>query len=180
MGLSPVDLLRAFAVLARVVGQMLVPNGLAPRSLCPLAPPASLMSERLGNAAATQTPSQCFLWVGDGCQLLFPTWLGPVSDSSIHRELREPLRKAPLVRGDTPEITRGASPFPWVNPDQTDLTWSLASPVWSCPDSACHDFSATQGPQQPPGPPALPEPPPESSLPPSPLSGGSTSRRCHL
>ena len=95
----------------------------------PLSPGASsIPDEQLGKAmAGSDTLSECLCRWGMGTELVFPTWLSPVSDSSIYRELYEPLRKAPVVRGDTPEITLEASPFPWVNPDQTDLTWLLAS-----------------------------------------------------
>lgn len=62
--------------------------------------------------AGSDTLSECLGRWGMGTELVFPTWLGPVSDSSIYRELWEPLRKAPLVCGDTPEITWEASPFP--------------------------------------------------------------------
>ena len=171
---------RAFALLTQVVGQMFIPNWLVPRSPCLLAPPASPLSS-LEKPWPAQIPclsaSAVGGWILSWC--FPPGWalsLTPVFTGSYMS-----LSGRPPLSVGTPQKSLGKPvPFPgWTLTRQTSP--GLWPPrVWSCPSSACHDFSATQGPQQPSGPPALPEPLPESRLSPSLRSGGSTSLRWHL
>lgn len=80
--------------------------------------------------------STCCRGGGDQMGVFPPGWTLSLRSTGSGQRLGEgePLGKVPPVSGDTPEVTWGASPFPWVNLARPRRVFGLR--VWGCPSSA--------------------------------------------